>query len=275
MWWLQQSPQRMLHWQHNGYEQVIEDLDRTIPPLPTDVLDKIKNYLHSYYCCTSYIPNFNRCFKYNNKTTAIGGCNPNAIRDIVTNAIEVVDNSSAISIRFVILATLKSLNSNNKKIRILFDDIDYIIESNLDDDLHDFDDNLYDHDDYNEFYEKYNEMHRLLYDSARLIICGSIFIWFASKRHDSLNHYLRKLYNHIHSFKLMIYEINLSHRRIWPEKETLFKPEDNLNWFRLNMFIFHSCGLKNQPTYNPLVDIEIDYRMYVEDLENDIKNIQE
>lgn len=257
----------MLHW-HNDYEQVIEDLDRIIPQFPTDVLDKIKNHLDAYYCCTSYIPNFNRCFKYNNKTTAIGGCNPNAIRDIINNAIEVVDNSSAISIRFVILATLKSLDSNNKKIRILFDDIDCIIESNFDEHLYD------DDDDYNEFYDKYNEMHRLLYDSARLIICSSIFIWFASKKHDSLNDYLRKLYNHIHLFKLIIYEINLSHRRIWPQKESLFKPEDNLDCYRLNMFIFRSCGLKDQPTYNPQIDIDIDYKIYLEDLENDIKNIQ-
>lgn len=258
----------MLHWS-NDYKQVIENLDEIIHCFPTDVLEKIKDYLNNYYSSKllSYIPNLKKSFKYNEKTTAIGGCNPNAIQDIVENAKEVVDNSSIASIRLVILTTLKNFDLNINKIYTLFDEIDNIIEFNLDANFHNNDEA------YNEFYGKFTYMNQLLYDTARLIICSSIFVWFASKKHESLSHYFRKLYDYIHSFKLMLYDLNVHHRRIWPQKEVLFKEEDNLNCYRLNVFTFHACGLKYQPTYNPEVDIEIDYEIYLTDLENDIKNI--
>lgn len=257
----------MSYW-YNNYDKIIQNLDKTLPFIPTDILEKIKKYLDMDYYSISYIPNFKKSFQYDKTTTAIGGCNPNAIEDIIKNTKEFINTYSLPTIKFTIIITLNSINHNNEQIDNYFADLDEIMDK-----YYNFEyDHIVNEQDYNIFIQKYLQMTKLMYDNSKLIICSAIFIWFVQKKHESLNHYFRKLYDYIHTFRIATCILHNYHKTEWPDCHILFREDDNLNYHRLNMFIFHACGIKHEGSYNPEIDFEIDFDTYFQDFKKDMES---
>lgn len=201
--------------------------------------------------------NFDKSFIYDHTTTAISSCDESLIKEIIKHAEKVKDTCSISSIRLTILTIFNSIHKNNKRFEDLITDIKNIIETKKDNNI---------------LQQKYDEMCNSIYRIGEVIIYSSIFIMIVSKKHDTLQKYPRRLYEYIHDFKLALYHLNLHFRYDWDND--MFEEEHDIHRYRLNMFVFRSCGLKNQAIFNPSVDINTEYINYMEDLIDDINRLK-
>lgn len=201
--------------------------------------------------------NLNKSFIYEHTTTAIGSCDKSIIKEIISHSETVIENCSTTTIKFTILSMFNSIHTNNIRLSNLIADIKNIIETN---------DNTI-----NKLDEKYDDICNIIYKIAETIIYSSIFVLIVSNKDETLNKYPRRLYEYIHDFKLTLYNLNLHFRYDWDS--CIFEEENETNRYRINMFVFRSCGLKNHAIFNPTIDINVEYINYMDDLIKDINNL--
>lgn len=192
-------------------------------------------------------------FVYCSDTTSISCCDLKLIKEIVEHSDQVRDNMSLGNIRLAFLSIIMSLRNDNQRLHKLIYQINNLIKNK---------------NEHSKIIDKHDEIDNLIHSISQSIIYDAIFIYTASMRSDTLSKYPRMLYQYIHDFKIMIYKLQLHYRYDWID---VFNNNESDIMYRLNMFAFRSCGLKDPPTFNPYVDQHDEYLRYMEDLKRDLE----